>query len=111
MPFYKIYAGLGGGFGGADYRYTDGFRNRKDAEAAAYVEACDTYWMHEGSGIEDWNDFYTQGESEVDESDFDSVEEWNEAIENWATEAQRDDMETWIEYWTEEADSLDDGEE
>lgn len=36
---YKIYAGLGGSFGGATYQYTDEFRTEEDALDTAYLLA------------------------------------------------------------------------
>ena len=35
MPKFKIYAGLSGGFGGAQYHCTDDFIDRADAERYA----------------------------------------------------------------------------
>lgn len=104
MKKYKIFAGLNGGFGGAVYECIEEHENKESAELSAYQHACDTYYMHEGSGIEDWNDFYTQGESEVPEEDYDDVEDWNYAVECWATEAQRDDMESWVDYYVQEVE-------
>ena len=31
MPFFKIYHGMGGGFGGAQYDYTGEFKDREEA--------------------------------------------------------------------------------
>lgn len=46
---FKIYAGLGGSFGGADYIGTYTFADYSEAEDFAYHEALDAYKMYEGS--------------------------------------------------------------
>ena len=37
MAWYKIYAGLGGGFGGAEYKGTFEYKSEADAEADALI--------------------------------------------------------------------------
>ena len=106
MPFYKIYAGLGGGFGGAHYECTEEHDNEKSAVAFAYTLACDIYWMYEGSGIDSFEDFLIEAESEVEEDDFDDFDDYKDALEEWADQAQLNDMEIWLDYWVEETPFL-----
>lgn len=43
MKQFNIYAGLGGGFGGASYRGTGEFKSLADAEQEAYELAIEEY--------------------------------------------------------------------
>ena len=43
MKNFKIYAGLGGGYGDAVYLYTKEFENKQEASNAAFKEACDIF--------------------------------------------------------------------
>lgn len=45
---YNIYAGLGGGFGGAKYQYTGLFETPEQAEEEAYMAASDEYESYGG---------------------------------------------------------------
>lgn len=47
---YNIYAGLGGGFGGARYQYTGLFNSEEEALEEAYAVACEEYESYEGTG-------------------------------------------------------------
>ena len=48
MPKYKIFAGLGGGFGGATYITTIDNVEKSDAELEAYEKACNIYYNYGG---------------------------------------------------------------
>ena len=87
---YNIYAGLGGSFGGAQYRGTGEFENFDDAEDYAYRTAVEDYESYEGYyGILSWYD--VAQENELDPDNPDDEEEINElyCIEK----------EDWIDYY------------
>lgn len=48
MPKFKIYAGLSGGFGGAQYHCTDDFIDHADAERYARELAMEEYESYGG---------------------------------------------------------------
>ena len=100
MPQYRIYAGLGGGFGGANYQETDDFKTKEEAEARAYEIACEWYENQQGSGINSWEDFMEEAELDMgfDEDEI-SDEEYNQAVEAYATDLENDDRESWIDYY------------
>lgn len=85
---YKIYAGLGGGFGGATYQYTGDFRIEEDALDTAYLLAVQEYESMEGlHGLPSWedvrdelNDSYGPDE---EPSDDDIYELYLECRDNW----------------------------
>lgn len=88
MDKYNIYAGLGGGFGGANYKFTIEAKSKEEAEEIAYNEAVEVYQDFEGTyGIMDWNDCaisleidpYTENDNLIAEVD----ELYNEEMENW----------------------------
>lgn len=93
---YNIYAGLGGGFGGATYQGTGDFSSRESAEEMAYQYAVEEYEMYEGShGIRSWTDI-------ADEEGLDYEEDEDEINEIYEYE-----KESWMEYYvrlTEEDD-------
>lgn len=90
MPKFKIYAGLGGGFGGANYITTNNFDCLEDAEEYAYAEASQTYDNYEGlHGLRTIEDI-------MEEDGISDVEE--------AEEAYFEERENWLEYWVEEVD-------
>lgn len=54
---YKIYAGLGGSFGGATYQYTEDFDTEEEALDVAYDCAVQEYESYEGLyGLPSWED-------------------------------------------------------
>lgn len=90
---YKIYAGLGGSFGGAKCHGSYEFPSLKEAERYAYDLAWEEYQSYEGShGILSWDDVYenclasewiepeAQSEAEiasiVDDAYLEEVESW-----------------------------------
>ena len=87
---YNIYAGLGGSFGGAQYRGTGDFEDFKDAEEYAYQTALEDYESYEGyHGILTWYD--VAKESGLDPDDPDNEEEIDDLY--------RMEREDWIEYY------------
>lgn len=87
MPFFEIYAGLSGGFGGANYIKTEEYNSFEEAEEDARNLAIEDYQSYEGyhgiiSEQDIWDDLYDYGldENATDEE----VEEiYNEEIESW----------------------------
>ena len=84
----KIYAGLGGVFGGAEYQYTDNFEDVEDAEIAAWEEACDEYDSYLGTD---------NGLRTVDQIMEDESCDYEEAFDIFCEE-----RESWLDYWAEE---------
>lgn len=101
---YNIYAGLGGGFGGATYKCTMEFNSEDDASRYAYLEARDDYDSYGGMhGLFDPEDAWENPE----DYGFDEMTE--EAIE----ELYEEDLESWIDYYvipTDEDDEIDESE-
>ena len=95
---YNIYAGLGGGFGGATYQGTGDFEYREAAEQAAYEAAVEEYEMQEGlHGIRSRTDIadeegldYEEDENEINEMYNDEKESW---MEYYAVLTEEDDLE------------------
>lgn len=85
MALYNIYAGLGGGFGGAVLQETYEAESLKIAKMYAYELACQEY--------EDYGGLHGlfNREEALDE-DPDLTEEDLQDMEN-------EDMENWLEYW------------
>lgn len=81
---YNIYAGLGGGFGGASYIGTMQDTSEDEAYKYAFEEACNIYDSYAGyNGIRSIEDI--MNEEEVDE--------------NEAEEIYIDERESWIDYY------------
>lgn len=94
MPKYKIFAGLGGGFGGAEYIDTFEFDNKTKAFQYAYDYAVDIYELYNGAhGLLTWQDCYN-----------DLYESWNEEPDpDEVDDYYRNEVESWIDYWVEES--------
>lgn len=103
---YNIYAGLGGGFRGAQYQYTSLFESEEEAVNEAYYAAKEEYAAYEGMrGLEDFSDAMEEARSMNPDSDDD-----DEDLERIAEEIYNSYVEDWIEYYavpTDEDDSLD----
>ena len=95
---FKIFAGLGGGFGGAEFQYIKEFASLEDAEEAAYSAALDIYDSYKGM-----HDLRTV--SEIIEEDLqgkeyaDLLEEELLAV---AEEIYSEERESWLDYYVEE---------
>jgi hypothetical protein len=99
MQRYRIFAGLGGGFGGAHYLYTEEFKTEQDANDAAYMEACDIYESQEGCGIDGWKEFMDEARQNISEEDFvDDESSYESALEEWATQASAEARESWVDW-------------
>ena len=100
MPQFRIYAGLGGGCGGAYYQETDDFNTKEEAETRAYEIACECYESQQGSGIEGWEDFMEEARSEIDsQGDNLDDEEYEQAVEAYAIGLEDEARESWVDYY------------
>lgn len=94
MAIYKIYYGLGGGFGGAENNEPEFARlpDKETAENLAYELACDEYESYAGlHGLRD----------------YDQIMEEEECDEVTAEEIFREERESWLDYWVEEVKEVD----
>lgn len=91
MPKFKIYAGLGGGFGGSTFRGVEDFDTEYDAEAYAIQLAIEEYQSFEGyHGLDDLEDIKQEWIEEGDEpNEIDEDELWAEYEER---------MSSWLDY-------------
>lgn len=82
MKKYKIFAGLGGGFGGASYIGTYEFNSQEKADDYAYQEAIEIYESMEGlHGLESLED--VEGELGADYSEEEIYYEYEQRRESW----------------------------
>ena len=80
MKKYEIYAGLGGGFGGAQYIGVLEFESVEEAEEYAYEEACQIYESYDGChGLMSIEDIMEEEECDEEEAG----EIWIDQRENW----------------------------
>jgi hypothetical protein len=83
---YKIFAGLGGGFGGANYVETVNCNDEEEATSIAYEHACEEYDGYSGlHGLRD----------------IDQIMEEEQVNEEEAEEIYREDRESWLDYYVE----------
>lgn len=91
---YDIYAGLGGGFGGATFQATEEYIDEDSATEVAYEIAVEIYQSYEGMhGILCWEEC-----KEILE------EEWDEVTDEDVNDYYREEVEGWIEYYAVEHD-------
>lgn len=87
MTKYKIYAGLGGGFGGANYQGTHEFATENEACNYAYNLAVEEYQSYEGChGILSWDDCredLLDFDPDIEIDDGDVFCRYQEEIEAW----------------------------
>ena len=96
---FKVYAGLGGGFGGASFEGIYEFTSVEEAERAAYNMAFDEYESYGGlHGLLDWEGV----REDLQESGFldDTISE-NE-IEDMIASKYIEHAESWLDYYVEE---------
>ena len=92
---YKIYAGLGGGFGGSTYIETEVFSSLEEAEKAAYEYAIEEYESMEGMhGLRSYEQILEELIYEYGEDDISS-------LENEAEQIYNEEMESWLDYHVE----------
>jgi hypothetical protein len=90
MKQYRIFAGMGGGFGGAQEVDVMEFANKEAAKDYAYEVACETYNMYAGMhGLRSVADIM-----EEDECDEENAE--------YVYDEERED---WLDYYVEEVSS------
>ena len=77
---YKIYAGLGGGFGGANYITTEDNLTEDEAYQWAYEEACEIYESY-STNVQARGISQIMEEEDCDESDAEDY--YNNERENW----------------------------
>lgn len=92
MPRFKIYAGLSGGFGGAQYQCTDDFINLADAEQYARELAMEEYESYGGChGLYTWDSMRQEIADEEYDGDIEQVDPEDvddrmiEEVEGWIT--------------------------
>ena len=84
MPEYNIYAGLSGGFGGAEFQTKAEFENEDEATTYAWELACEEYDSRAGNwGLRSLEEVRVdEGLEEEEENDeVDNI--YNEERENW----------------------------
>jgi len=121
MPFFKIYHGMGGGFGGAQYDYTGEFKDREEAMEEARRLAVEDYESFEGChGIMDLDDCRRAllidagvDEDAIDDysGDFETLMEEYGVSDEDAAEMYEEELESWITFRVVSADGADDTEE
>ena len=97
MGYYKIYAGLSGGFGGANYIDTLEFENEYAANDYAFELASELYYSYGG-----YHGLFNRK---------DALEEDPYLTDDELTEMEDEDRENWIDYYVIETNSLDDSDE
>lgn len=91
---FNIYAGLGGGFGEAQYYSTILAENEEEATNYAYNCARSEYELYEGNkGIKSWADVALELGFDPD------VENMSEEDEDEVSEAYNEEVEDWIQYY------------
>ena len=94
MPKFKIFAGMGGGFGGPEYHMTGEYPNRDAAMKDAFDLAVEEYESYAGlHGILSWDDVYQEL---VDEGYIDTIDD--EETERMVDDAYQEAIESWITY-------------
>ncbi|QWU14275.1 hypothetical protein SAMN04487895_101572 [Paenibacillus sophorae] len=85
MVNYKIYYGLGGGFGGAKYGSTEDFDSQDEAMDYAYERAVEEYEKCAGLyGLRTYKEVIEELKNLDEELDEDDVEQaYNQEMERW----------------------------
>ena len=97
MERFHLYAGLGGGFGGARYNQTIEAEDIEEAYEYAHDLAVEEYQSYEGlHGIMSWGDCY----EDAVESGFIDKENMTETeIYEYVDGLYQEEIESWIEYY------------
>lgn len=96
MAKYRLYARLGGGFGGAVYQGTEEFKSQQEAEWRAYDIAWEEYESYGGNhGLLDWDACY---EDALEAEWIDPHSQTQEEIERIVDDHYREQVESWIVY-------------
>lgn len=108
MPWFKIYSGMGGSFGGARYNGTYEYANINEATADAYRMAEEEYQSYEGChGILS----YADCEEDLQDSGFIDGDMSDDEIEDMVYSHYREEIESWISYYALPATGPDDQDE
>lgn len=90
---YNIYAGLGGGFGGAKYQYTSVYESEEEALEEAHQLAVEEYGSYEGMhGLLTYDEAETEARNLYPDGD-------EEDIENCISHLFDEDVDNWIKYY------------
>ena len=105
MAWFKIYAGLSGGFGGANYHGTYEYESIDDALKEAYLLAEEEYQSYEGChGILS----YADCEEDLQDSGFIDGDMSDDEIDDMVYSHYREEIESWISYYVLPATGPDD---
>lgn len=97
MKRFHLYAGLGGGFGGARYNQTIEAEDIDEAYEAAYELAVEEYQSYEGlHDIMNWGDCY---EDAVESGSIDEESMTENEIHEYVDDMYQNEIESWIEYY------------
>lgn len=92
---YNIYAGLGGGYGGATYKGTLRNVTEKEAYDCAYQMASEEYDSYSDVGGYSWEEMLEDANGDEDA----------------AREIENENRESWIDYWAVQVDEDEDFDE
>ena len=96
MPWFKIYAGMGGSFGGAIHNGTYEYADIDEATADAYRMAEEEYQSYEGyHGIMSLEDV----EEDLRDSGFIEEDMTDDEISDMIDYHYREEIESWISYY------------
>lgn len=96
MPWFKIYCGMGGSFGGARYNGTYEYANIDEATRDAYRMAEEEYQSYEGShGILSYDDCL----EDLHDSGWIDDDMTDAEIEDMAANHYLEQIESWISYY------------
>lgn len=99
MPKYRIFAGLGGGFGGATEFGIYDCATLEEAERIGYEEACEQFNSQEGCGMDGWDEFMDEAIQYVSQEDYEGDDSsYESALEQYAQQIENDARESWIDY-------------
>lgn len=110
MAWFKLYAGLGGSFGGGKYQGTFEFDDIDVAQTEAAYMAIDEYMSYEGShGLMNWEDCRNDliDSFSGDQDDEHPYLPTDEEVDAY----YQDEIEGWIDYWVISAEGPDDCDE
>lgn len=91
---YNIYAGLGGGFGGAKYQYTSLYESKEEADEEAYQAASEEYESYSG-----YHGLLAYGDA-LETAMNDNPGKSEEELQDYIDELLEEDKESWIEYYS-----------
>lgn len=94
---YDIYAGMSGGFGGANFIKTIDAETAEEADKYAYDEAWEEYESYAGyHGILSWDEIYDESK---EAGELDGMTD--NKIEDYINNLYQEEVESWIEWYAE----------